>query len=644
MSLPAPRAPLPLCLAVALLAACAAPPERLAPAPPGPSAAEMARLADLEGREDFSAAAELAGHLADQAASPVADELRLRQVDSLLRAWRIPEAAARLGHFTQPPQGGRAPWFRLLQGELALRQGDPAQALERLELAKAPGTPPSLRRRFLGPRAEALGQVGRPGEQAQTLAELDLLLADHSGRLDNQVRLLRVLLAMNAGALQRLRPLPPASVPGWIDLGLALERRVGHLGAPDADGDWLRPWRLAHPGHPALPALLRHYPLATGEAPPGPRRIAVLLPRQGPYAEAGAALRDGLLAAYYAQPRERRPRLRLHDLSDPARALAELEQAAAEGAEAAIGPLQREAVTTLAAARTLPFPVLALNRANPSSPGAEGPLKHLFQFALDPEEEARQAAEWAYASGARLALALTPAGPWGERLVGAFQDRWRALGGRLAGHQAYGPGAGESERAVRALLGQPGTDRGGRLERLLGQPLVLATTPPVQPAQGLLFLVVTSPAKAREIWPQVRFQGGAGMIAYTTSHGYAGRFDPQQDLDLVGLRFPDLPWLLDQDPRDPLALERLPAPLTARQGLPLRLVAMGMDGYRLLPHLPGLRDFPSARLLGATGELRLGADNQMRRRLSWVHMTAQGPRPLGLAVTPPAAGVSHGPR
>ena len=56
----------------------------------------------------------------------------------------------------------------------------------------------------------------------------------------------------------------------------------------------------------------------TGAFPPGadgyrpPARLAVLLPMSGTLAGAGQSVRDGFLAAYYAETRER-PNLRFYD-------------------------------------------------------------------------------------------------------------------------------------------------------------------------------------------------------------------------------------------------------------------------------------------------------------------------------------------
>ncbi|MDZ7686871.1 MAG: penicillin-binding protein activator [Gammaproteobacteria bacterium] len=72
-----------------------------------------------------------------------------------------------------------------------------------------------------------------------------------------------------------------------------------------------------------------------------------------------------------------------------------------EGAELAIGPLARERVTEITNLRSLPFPVLALNRSLGGSVNAD-----VYQFGLSPEDEVVQVARQVHSEGKRNALAL----------------------------------------------------------------------------------------------------------------------------------------------------------------------------------------------------------------------------------------------
>ncbi len=116
---------------------------------------------------------------------------------------------------------------------------------------------------------------------------------------------------------------------------------------------------------------------------------------------------------------------------------------------------------------------------------------------------------------------------------------------------------------------------------------------------------------------------------YTTSHVHARRFTPPQDLDLVGLSFPEIPWLLAQ---------REPGEEHGPDGALGRLYAMGMDSYRLLAALPRLEEFPDSQLTGATGRMGLDPLRRVHRRLPWARMGRQGPEDLGYPPEPVAEG------
>ena len=152
-------------------------------------------------------------------------------------------------------------------------------------------------------------------------------------------------------------------------------------------------WRSGIPDHPALPGIAGAYLGRLEEERFRPARIAVLLPLSGPYQKVAAALRDGMIAAYFEQPAEQRPLLRFYDSSDSVDTWPLYTRAAAEGAELVVGPLDKQAVAQLARAGELRVPVLALNQVVPENPLPE----NLYQFALSPEDEARQVAERAAA-------------------------------------------------------------------------------------------------------------------------------------------------------------------------------------------------------------------------------------------------------
>jgi outer membrane PBP1 activator LpoA protein len=326
-------------------------------------------------------------------------------------------------------------------------------------------------------------------------------------------------------------------------------------------------------------------------------RVAVLLPQSGRYAEAGAAVRRGILAAQGASGQG--PELRFYDSHNPKSVPDLLRQAATEGASLAIGPLEKEAVDALAGQSALPIPTLALNRAN-----SDATPPNLYQFSLDPEDEAADAARKAWGQGYHTAILLYPASPWGERLANGFRREWLGFGGSFAAIQPFDPNSAELPQ--------------GLLEDAFAGSVQAA------PAD-CVFLVATAP-QARRLWPEIFAINQNPPSVFATSHLFEGGQDQDGNQALLGLQFVDIPWMIDIDPADPLSrssLERTSGGIDPRYA---RLYAMGIDAYALVQQLEGLTARPGAYLEGRTGRLSLDNRGRVQRELILARMDSLGPR------------------
>ncbi len=309
-------------------------------------------------------------------------------------------------------------------------------------------------------------------------------------------------------------------------------------------------------------------------------QIAVLLPLSGRYAAAAQAVREGLLAAQAAMPKQNRPQLRFYDTNDPEGVPNLLRRAAAAGAVQAIGPLRKASVQTLTQLPRLPIPTLALNRTD----SAHLP-EPLYQFALAPEEESQSVAEAAWQAGHRRALILYPKAAWGQRLLQGFRQRWRQLGGQFVGEIPY-----SSPTGLQILSDRPA---------------------------DFLFLIATAD-QAQSLVPRLR---ETRLPLYSTSHVLGDMSRPKPEL--AGLYVVEIPWLLHPEGNDVLSLEHLRR-RTAFNPHYVRLYAMGIDAYQLLPKLPWLEDHPQARFPGKTGNLRIDPQRRIHRQLPLGRINATG--------------------
>lgn len=602
-----------------LLAACSAPvtkPDATDPTPDPLAAAEAALTAGnwLDAARRFEQLA-----LQPQHAPPAAGALRLQAAEAFAHAGDY----LSLQRLLLPLEPADLTLDQRLQRQILLAlplQRDPVALLAALAKPAAISADATLLARFHGLRADARIQQGERLAAARELqSQISYLAADSELTRDRQRQLWRQLQQMPEQQLQQAVAAPSErsdeaiTLHGWLNLAL-LQRRSG--GDDELLALQLLGWLRDYPTHPARqqpPAELQHH---LGGAV-GRHHLVVLLPLSGRYQRAGVALRDGILAGYYATPIAERPLLTLLDTAaDPSRIADLYALAAAQQATLLLGPLDKDVVAQL---RTLPqrtIPVIALNEY-----GAAG-SDSFYQFSLAPEAEARQVAERARLAGYRRALALVPEGEWGERLLQAFVDHWQRLGGTLLESATYSAQESDFAKPIKALLNLDDSEaRRSTLIRQLGE------RPQFEPRRredAELIFLAAYPSQARLLQPQIRFHHAAGLPIYATSHLYSGQPDPDRDRDMDGIRFADMPWTLQQTSQagDVPLLSRHPGSLQ-------RLVAFGVDAWRLGLQLDRRGQLLPQPLAGSTGELSLppGAFTVVRR-LNWSQFVRGVPKPL----------------
>ncbi len=584
---------------------------------------ELARAEALEKQADYGAAALAYPQLARRSTPPQLQDFLLRAAVNLFRNGDLTGARRLLAGIDTRGLRDEYQFRKRLQGsEIALAQGRGDDALAQHAVSPPPDSPAPQRRRYHRARAEALRQTGNLLESARELSELDPLVEEPEQRLDNQLAIIQRLTRLTPKALEFLQLGTPDDFSGWLALALDLQTS---LRFPAELEERLDAWRQHYPNHPALPGLLERY-LNTREARyQRLRKIAVLLPQSGKFAKVADALRDGLMAAYYGLAAERRPLLHFYDSTDPADTWPQYQRAVGEGADLILGPLHKEAVAQIAQAGTLKIPVLALNQIPLDTP----PSEDFFLFGLSPEDEARQVAEKAWLDGFAQANVLTPENSWGDRIYRSFRDRWESLGGTVSEHQTYDLKSNDFSEPIRTLLNLDESDERRRdLERILGQKLKFE---PRRRRDVDFILLAAHTQKARQIRPQLQFHFAADLPVYTTSHVNSGTRDPEQDLDLEGLRFPDMPWLLAEEGDTKLSRQTYFQAMPGSDMRYARFYAMGIDALNLLPELLRLSSDTEEVFDGKTGTLHLDAEHRIRRRLIWAQFRRGGVKVLGYA-------------
>ena len=599
------------------LAACVTPPApRPAGAPPAPPPAPAPTLSAAEKAEqagDYVVAAREYENLSQQAQSPQREHYALKAVDSLVKAGQVREARDKLGAIDvsklDPSFQARK---RILEAQLLSLENKPDESLRLLAQAeKVPNLNPTLIAEIYRVRAQAEMALDHPLSAVKSLIAREKYIVAPADLTKNQEEIWHVLEPLSRDRLeQALKTGPEPVLAGWLELGItALE----HAGSQTMLANAVDDWRKAHPAHPATDEFLKT--IAKPQIGQIGRidRIALLLPLSSEYAQAAAAVRDGFLAMQANDRNPAKPTVQVVDIgADPAQAVIAYQKAEQDGAQFIVGPLGVEAAEQVAQKADLKVPTMLLSAISEKIDTSD---KTVFQFGLAPEQEATQAAERAYLDGHRQAAVLYPDNAWGRRLESAFVSAWQRLGGIVVSEQSYLLNQQDYTDPVKRLLNITQSEaRKDRLESVLKQKLAFES----RPRDDIDFVFLAADTRhARLIKPQLNYNHALRLPVYATSYVFTGQGNAGLDIDLDGIQFGDMPWMLVGDGRV-AELRKLLQPNWpyAHTGLD-RLYALGVDAYAIIPNLNRLSSENAVRFNGVTSGLSLGRGGRLHRQLLW---------------------------
>lgn len=618
---PRPVTALLLSAALALLTACGQAPSR--PTAATDQAAAQANLQQARQSGDLLALAEAHWQVADTQTGQDALESRLRAVETAIDGGHFAPAENYLQQLGGPAAieqpGSRR---QLLQAFELLMKEQHYAALDRLQAIQPP-LPEDQANRRLRLLAHTFDALGFHMDAARNLIALQQRAAvpeEHFQAIWTQLEQLpSIELTQAALATQ------DEDVLGWLELQHLMRDARHQPQSLQAD---LQAWQQRfgqHPlaGHPFLSRLAEEVLQERLQ----PQRIALLLPNTGRYAAAAEAFREGFVNAYYQTPAEQRAELVLRTTDGDARTIWQHYQSAVDaGADLIIGPLDKASVEAVSLAPEHPIPTLVLNYSENLPMSA-----NLYQFGLLPEDEATQAAELAARQDYLHCAVLYPRSDWGGRMNDAFRQSLERFGGQVLASTAYSPDRADYGNVIQRLLELDHSEqRRQSLTRLLGKKL--AFEPRRRQDIDAIFLPADA-EEARAIRPQLRFHYAGDIPVIATSQAHEPGKGPDNDLD--GLIFSEMPWLGTSAPAEKQQLQQAwpelaDSPLT-------RLHAMGLDAYRLIPHLGQMRKESAETLIeavrqfsldGMTGRLGMDAAGRIHRQLDWYTFSRGRAQPL----------------
>ncbi|ULR31462.1 penicillin-binding protein activator [Dickeya fangzhongdai] len=603
---------------------------------------------------------------------------QLLAIHALIQEGKLPQANGQLNALPSQLSDKQRQEQRLLTAELAVAQNDLNAANSTLAQLDVKSLSPQQQERYYQTQIKAAQDRPSLTLIRAYIGQEPLLQGDaHQRNIDQTWAALTRLTQQDLGSM--VINVDENTLQGWLDL-LNLWQTKAQV--PSDLQAAIEDWKRRYPRHPAakqLPSQLGGTPPAAatqpGESTPaGSNAIALLLPLNGQAQVFANAIQQGFSAARSGQATLAMPPqvaqsaapaeatgtatptpstdantpslsataavsapvatatavpaiaptavssipVKVYDTSNQALANV-IAQAQKDGATTIVGPLLKNEVEQLPGLNPS-LNVLALNQ-----PEHIQPNPNICYFALSPEDEAVDAAQFIHKQGKQHPLILAPRGNLGDRVVAAFAKSWQQQAGGVVLQQRTG-GVYDLKQALNSGAGIP----------LNGQPVITAASAPQSsttvggltiPNQAPPIATVTSDGNVDAVYiiatpdeltllkPMIgmRNKGALRPALYASSRSYQAGLGPDFRFEMEGLQFSDIPLLTGASPA---LMQQVSTQFRNDYSL-VRLFAMGMDAWKLASNFAQLHQ-PGNSLSGATGVLSTSPDCVVNRKLTWL--------------------------
>lgn len=409
-------------------------------------------------------------------------------------------------------------------------------------------------------------------------------------------------------------------------------------------------WESRFSQHPLATQLPIEISVSMQQTPIKASKIAVLLPLSGRLASQGLALKEGILAAYLNNlsvaklPPSENTSIVIDESSqsntqyrqlyffDSALKTPEELNALVTDFDFVLGPLLKENINGLTKLLPADKIMLALNRTesdlanNPTAshlviePSAE--KEHYF-YALAPEDEATQLAQYIKHKGFKRPIIFTADNSVTSRMTEAFMASWMT--------------APISQRQPDIAVFSDSRDMREQVESLLDVAQSKARISQMENVADIevysvernrkdidVIILFANPEQTELLNPIIEASlspsSASSLAVFASSRSYSLELSKNSLRDLRNLTFSDMPWMLPGHQWSNLANqtnELWPQRLDSL----LRLFAMGYDAYELITNLRQLKSLPQITKSGLTGELSVARNGVLHRRLPLAQVT-----------------------
>ena len=495
---------------------------------------------------------------------------------------------------------------KILNAYIDLESGRPGKTLNLLNEITEDEIPKSFKIAFHEIYAKSNLAHGNYIKAALEQLKLTEYLSSPKIIEDNTRKVWEIFELIPKSELEDLRLVAPDELLSWFELALINQT---YKYQPKKLENTIDGWAQRYQNHDAYESITKELINKSTQFAQRPSKIGLLLPLTGQYKKYAIAVRDGFLAAWYLD-RQEKADIEIYN-ANSSNIIEIYQKALNDGVDYIVGPFEKEATNQLYDNTNASIKILALNRQDLKNDKSGN--KNLFQFGLSLEDEAGQVAEIAISDGHKRALVLTPDTLLGDRLADAFVKHWLELGGEVSKHTRFINNTTDFSSPVKELLN---IDKSEQRARDLRKKLKIKIHNIKRRRQDADFIFIAAkPKHARQLIPQLRFHYADNLPIYSTSHIFTGIINSAEDIDLNGVIFIDMPWILDTKQQLSIIQTALNRHWSQQKSDYRRLYAFGIDAYHLIPDINRLNHEEDSFMTGKTGDLTIVRGNIIKRNL-----------------------------
>jgi outer membrane PBP1 activator LpoA protein len=367
-------------------------------------------------------------------------------------------------------------------------------------------------------------------------------------------------------------------------------------------------WNTQNADHPLMitpPAVLGDLVGALWE----PEHIALILPLEGVFGNAGRAVRDGFISAYLHDEDPGKPKVTIYNSQDGESLGVLFERILTDGADMIVGPLTKPNVEAFNALNPH-LPVLALNYLSddPALPQATS-TANIKQLGLAIEDEANTVIDRLLVQDAQRLLVLHSDADWSRRAANQIAENWP----HEVTSKSFKDLKTVTESIGEAMLVAQSRERHQAIVDDLREEVEFL--PRARQDLDAVVLFVSN-IEANAVVPALRYHFADDLPVYATSQ-VLRNVRTSAGLDtLAGFQICDMPFnLITSD-----FTRSLKSAFSLRADNLTPLFVLGVDAYSVSNQMT-LLSAAQPRLLANTGDLTLNPAGQFRRALVWGYVS-----------------------